>query len=197
MTASLMEMVLAIVIAGLIFASAIIPTTQTMVAYQEAEVDLRAGTLQATAAVRIEQVAACIWRDADPPANLDTLSKAQVSGVQVGDWELRQTGDYLEQNWASTSWSIIVQPVQTFALQYLMDDGSWTSSAAGPALEEVLAVRFDWSNPDNGRAYGGLTVAPDRAFSAGRIGLPQPDTSDPYDRADYEQSVTISLGSWQ
>ena len=36
MQASLVEIVLAIAIAGLIFASAIIPTTQTAVAYQEA-----------------------------------------------------------------------------------------------------------------------------------------------------------------
>jgi hypothetical protein len=197
MQASLLEMVLAITIAGLIFAAAIIPTTQTMVAYQEAEANVRTATSQATATVRAEQVAASIWRDADPPQDHDTLSTAQSSRMEVGDWELRKTADCFQQKWASTGWSPIAEPVQSFAFQYLLNDGSWAASATASELEDVLAVRFDWSDPDTGRTYGGLIVTPDHAFAAGLIELPQPDTSEPYSREDYERTVTLSLGSWQ
>ena len=197
MQASLVEIVLAIAIAGLIFASAIIPTTQTAVAYQEAEAELREATAQATATVRPEQIAAGIWRDADPPENHDALSRAQSSRLAVGDWQLRENSGQFEQKWDTSGWTPIAAPVQDFALQYLLNSGSWASSVSWTALEDVLAVRFDWSDPDNGRKYGGLVVAPDRAFSAGLIELPQPDTSKPYSRDDYEQTITFSLGSWQ
>jgi hypothetical protein len=197
MQASLVEIVLAIAIAGLIFASAIIPTTQTAVAYQEAEAELRQATAQATATVRPEQIAAGIWRDADPPENHDALSQAQSTHLTVGDWQLRENGGQLEQRWNARGWTPIAAPVQGLALQYLLSSGAWASSVSGTALEDVLAVRFDWSDSDNGRRYGGLIVAPDRAFSAGLIKLPQPDTSGPYNRDDHEQTVTLSLGSWR
>jgi hypothetical protein len=197
MQASLVEIVLAIAIAGLIFASAIIPTTQTAVAYQEAEAELRQATAQAIATVRPEQIAAEIWRDADPPQNHDTLSRAQSSRLAVGDWELRENRGQFEQKCSTSGWTPIAAPVQNLGFQYLLNSGAWTSSANGTALEDVLAVRFDWSDSDSGRKYGGLVVTPDRAFSAGLIELPQPDTSEPYRRDDYEQTITLSLGTWQ
>jgi hypothetical protein len=197
MQASLVEIVLAIAIAGLIFASAIIPTTQTAVAYQEAEAELRQATAQATATVRPEQIAAGIWRDPDPPDNHDALSQAHASRLAVGDWELRENRGQFEQKCSTSGWTPIAAPVQDLSFQYLLNSGAWTSSVSGGALDDVLAVRFDWSDPDSGRKYGGLVVAPDRAFSAGLIKLPQPDTSEPYRRDDYEQTITLSLGTWQ
>ena len=197
MSASLVEMVLAIAIAGLILAAAIIPTTETVVAYQQAEAELRQATSQATAAVRAEQVAANIWRDADPPTDHATLQRAWAGWLQVGGWELRQEEDRFEQKRDPTAWTPIAEPVQALSFQYLLNDGSWTTSVAEAQLDEVLAVRFDWGDPVSGREYGGLVLAPDRAFSTGLIQLPPPDTSEPYDREDYEQTVTLSLGSWQ
>ncbi len=196
MQASLMEMVLAIVIAGLIFASAIIPTTQTAAAYQENEADARQATWQATATVRTDQVAGNIWRDVDPPAGYDDLLTAQSDQLEVGEWELRQDTDRFEQNLDSGGWVAIAQPVENVAFQYLLNDGTWTSSASGQ-LDDVLAIRFDWSSTDNGRKYGGLMVAPDRAFSGGVVELFQGAGPATYSRPDYERTITFSLGSWQ
>lgn len=197
MQASLVEMVLAIAIAGLIFASAIIPTTQTVVAYQQTEAEVRQATSQAVAAVRPEQIAASIWRDIDPPGNHNALLQAQPTLFAVGNWQLREDSGQFEQSWNDGGWTPIATPVQNFAFQYLLNSGVWASSASGTELENVLAVRFDWTDPDNGRKYGSLAVVPDRAFSAGLIELPKPDTSVPYRREDYEQTITFSLGSWQ
>jgi type II secretory pathway pseudopilin PulG len=196
MHASLVEMVLAIVIAGLISASAIIPTTQTAVAYQKAETDVRQATWQATATVRTEQVAGSIWRDDEPPAGHDTLLTAQADQIEVGNWELRRDGYRYEQNLDSGAWTAIAEPVVSVSFQYLLNDGSWASSITAEQLDDVLAIRFDWNSSTNGRKYGGLVVAPDRAFSAGVIRLPVPDTSEPYSRAEYQRSFTFSLGTW-
>lgn len=197
MQASLLEMVLAISIAGLILAAAIIPTTESAVAYQKAEAELRQATSQAIAAVRAEQIAARIWRDAEPPADHATLQKAWAAWLQVGGWELRQDEDRFEQKSSSTTWTSIAEPVGSLSFQYLLNDGSWTTSVAEAQLGNVLALRFDWSDSDSGRDYGGLMLAPDHAFSIGLLQLPMPDISEPYDREDYEQTFTLSLGSWQ
>jgi len=197
MSASLLEMVLAIAIAGLIFAAAIIPTTQTVVAYQEVQAQTRQATRQGTAVVRPEQIAAVIWRDADAPENHDDLLKAQSNQLTVGDWELRLANKSFEQNRKSAGWAPIAEPVDSFAFQYLLSSGTWTSSVAKGQLGNVLALRFDWNDSDNGRKYGGLVVMPDQAFSSGLIELPQPDTSKPYKRKDYERTVNLSLGSWK
>jgi type II secretory pathway pseudopilin PulG len=196
MSASLIEMVLAIVIAGLIFASAIIPTTQTAAAYQENEADARQATWQVTATVRTEQVAGNVWRDAEPPDNHDALLKAMASQLWVGDWKLRHVAERYEQNGDSGGWATIAEPVENAAFQYLLNDGTWVSSA-NSQLDDVLAVRFDWSSTDNGRKYGGLMVAPDRAFSGGVVELFQGAGPATYSRPDYERTITFSLGSWQ
>ena len=197
MQASLLEMVLAIAIAGLIFAAAVIPTTQTAVAYQQAEANVRAATWQVTATVRAEQIAGGIWRDTDPPANHDALTRARPGRLQVGDWQLRQRDGSVEQKWKSGDWTPIAEPVQGLAFEYLLNSGSWTSSVNNAQLGDVLALQFGWSEPGTGRPYGGLAVAPDRAFSAGLIQLPQPTLSAPYKRKDYERAIAFSLGSWQ
>ena len=197
MGTSLVEMVLAIAIAGIIFASAIIPTTQMALAYQEAEAEVRQATSQATASVRPQQLVARIWRDASPPANHDALVRARARRLTVGNWDLRGSGGSFKQNWGTGGWTPIAAPVAGFSFEYLLSDGTWTSSVGSSSLGDVLAVRFAWNDPDNGRRYGGLTVAPDRSFSAGLIQLLQPDTSTTYERSDYERTITFSLGRWQ
>jgi hypothetical protein len=197
MNASLVEMALAIGIAGLIFASAIVPTTQSAIAYQQAEAELRQATAQATAATRAEQVAGSIWRDADPPGGHATLERARAVRLQVGDWKLRENGGSLEQQSKSTAWAAIAEPVQNLSFKYLLNDGSWATSVNKAQLGDVLAVRYSWADPDSGRTYDGRVIAPDRAFSAGLLKLPQPDTAQPYQRKDYERTLTFSLGSWK
>ena len=203
MTASLVEMVLAIAITGIIFVSAIVPTTQIMIAYQEAEAGVRGATAHAMAGVRVEQTAAAIWRDDDPPENHAKLAGLGNRLLEVGAWrlELRSRTDEIGQQhsggWASP-WTPLTGSVQTRSgftgmNRFLLNDGSWGPSGAA---DDVLAVQWGWADPGNGRQYGGLMVAPDRQFSAGLIELPQPETSVKYDRDDYERTMTLSLGSW-
>ena len=89
MYGSLLEMVLAIALTGLIFASAIIPTTQIVADYQKAEVDLQARTRHAMAGLRFEQVAGTTWRDPNGPAGTAALHTAQRSQLQFGRADLQ------------------------------------------------------------------------------------------------------------
>ncbi|MCK4342224.1 MAG: hypothetical protein KAY37_10940 [Phycisphaerae bacterium] len=197
MRASLVEMVLAIALTGIIFTAAIVPLIQAMVAFQEAELDLQTQTRQATATVRAEQLSAAIWRDADPPPNTALLQTARAKQLKVGDWELRAKAGRLVQKRKKGARSTLAEPVKAFSFQYCLNDGKWKSSASSGQLDQVLAIRCNWTDPASGLPFGGLVLAPDRAFSAGLIELPRPDTSKKYRRKDYERSLTLSLGSWK
>ena len=194
---SLLEMVLAIAIAGFIFAAAIIPTTQTISAYQEGETDLRQATLQEHACVRPQQVIEKIWRDADPPDGYDVLSRALTTELTAGEWALRESGGRLEQNLAGVGWSPIADPVTDFAFSYLLKDGTWVNSVGISDYDNVVAVRYSWTDSAANRAYSGEVLLPDRCHSGGRIDLSSPDTTSAYNRADYTRKFSISLGEWQ
>ncbi len=189
-------MVIAIAVAGIIFASAIIPTTQIMTAYQEAELDLRNMTTQCLAAVRIEQLVGSIWRDPNAPPGGLPLQAAAADRLQVGSWELRCNQGSIEQRHSGGTWTPVAGPVQSFGLQYLLADGSWTGTPPADQLSRIVAIRFAWVDPASGTPYGGQVVAPDHAFSAGLIQLSPPITTIPYRRADYEREISLPLGSW-
>jgi len=196
MNVSLIEMVLAIALSGLILASAILPTTQVMVAYQDAELEGRTMLAQTAAAVRAEQLVGAIWRDPNAPDGHATLQAALASQLQVGAWQLRASGNRLEQQRSTGGWAPIAQPVQGFSFQYLLDSGTWTAAPAAGELADVIAIRFAWSDPDSGLPYGGLVVTPDCSFAAGTISLETPSVSNPYRRTDYTRTMTLSLGRW-
>ena len=132
MNASLLEMVLAIALSGLIFASALIPTTQSMVAYQEAELDLQSMTAQTLALARAEQLAGAIWRDPNAPPDGAGLSAAAADQMQVGTWGLRQNGGHLEQQRQAAGWAVLAPAVQNFSFQYLLRSGVWTAAPRPP-----------------------------------------------------------------
>ena len=194
---SLLEMVLAIAIAGFIFAGAIIPTTQTIAAYQEGEAELSRATQQELARVRPEQILDGVWRDLTPPTGGGALTQAHAAELIVGTWELRASGGQLEQCVNGGSWSPLAVPIQNFALSYLRKDGAWVNAVGSAELDEVVAVRFSWEDAAVGRTYGDCVALPDRCFSGGVIELSSPDTSQPYQRADYTRLFSISLGEWQ
>jgi hypothetical protein len=194
---SLLEMVLAIAIAGIIFAAAIIPTTQTIAAYQAGEAEVRQAALQNRACVRPEQVIEKVWRDAAPPDGYDALGRAQAAELTIGAWALRESGGRFEQNRDGAGWSPIAEPVENLAFSYLGRSGIWVNSVDAADFDNVLAVRFNWTDAAAGRAYRGLGVLPDRCFAGGRIDLSPPDTSKAYQRADYTRKFSISLGEWQ
>lgn len=196
MNVSLIEMVLAIALSGLILASAILPTMQVMVAYQDAELNGQTMLAQSAAAVRAEQLAGAVWRDPNAPDGHATLQTASASLLQVGDWQLRTSGDQVQQRRSTGSWAPVAEPVQGFTFQYLLDDGTWTAAPAAGQLADVIAIRFSWSDSDSGLPYGGLVVTPDCTFAAGTISLETPSVSNPYRRTDYTQTMRLSLGTW-
>jgi hypothetical protein len=195
MNASLLEMVLAIALSGLIFASALIPTTQSMVAYQEAELDLQSMTAQTLALARAEQLAGAIWRDPNAPPDGAGLSAAAADQMQVGTWGLRQNGGHLEQQRQAAGWAVLAPAVQNFSFQYLLRSGVWTAAPAPADRANVLAIRYGWTDPASGLPYAGGFVAPDHAFAAGLISLQRPGLSTPYHRADYARQMTLTRGS--
>lgn len=196
MNASLLEMVLAIALSGLIFASALIPTTQSMVAYQEAELDLQSTTAQMLALARAEQLTSAIWRDPNAPPDGAGLSAAAADEMQVGTWGFRQNGGRLEQQPQFAGWSALTGPVQNFSLQYLLRTGVWTAAPAPADRANVLAIRYGWIDPASGLPFAGEFVTPDHAFAAGLISLQRPSLSTPYRRADYARQMTLTLGNW-
>lgn len=194
---SLLEMVLAITIAGIIFAGAIIPTTQTIAEYQECQADLARATRQELARVRPEQIIERTWRDLAPPVGYGALSRAYAAELTVAQRGLRASGEQVEQNEAGGDWTPIAAPVRNFSFGYLGKDGVWANAVASENLDDVVAVRFSWSDAESGRTYIGFALPPDRCHSGGRIELSSPDTPQPYQREDYTRKFSISLGEWQ
>ncbi len=196
MYGSLLEMVLAIALTGLIFAAAILPTTQIIADYQKAEVDLQTQTMHAMAALRFEQVAGMVWRDPNAPAGTAALQTARRNQVQVGTSELRQTGGALQQRVGGGAAATLVPSVTGFAYNYLLNNGSWTASPTAPQLDQVIALRSGWTAPGSNTPFRTLVVAPDRRFGAGLLVLPQPNTSQAYQRGNYRRNLTFTLGRW-
>jgi hypothetical protein len=196
MGTSLIELVLAMMIAGLIIAAAILPMTQAAVAYQETELAVRTATAQAMATVRLSQVAESIWRDDDAPPGLDIVRRARPSELTVGDWSVRQHSGWLEQSLGNRGWARIAGPVSDVTFVYLLSDGSQASSVASSRLDDIVAIRYSWRDAETGRRRVGRIVAPDGQFAGGVIALPQPDLSGTYRRDDFERRVSVSLGSW-
>jgi hypothetical protein len=197
MNASLIEMVLAIALTGLILASAVMPTVQTVVANQEAELDWQTMMTHSAAAIRAEQVAGMIWRDPNAPDGYFPLRAARVDQLQVGNWQLRADGTAIEQQAPSGSWTPIAGDVQGFGLQYLLNSGAWTSSPNAVELDKVIAIRFNWSQANHGLRYGGLLAVADREYSAGPLSLRTLGAGPAYRRSDYARHTTLSLGTWR
>lgn len=190
-------MILAIAIAGILFASAIIPTSRTIDAYQAGEANLREATLQNLARIRPQQVIEKVWRDAEPPAGYDAIARALTTELTAGSWALRESGGRFEQNRDDAGWSPIAEPVGDFAFAYLAKDGTWANSVAIADFDNIVAVRFGWTDTAVSRAYRGVVVLPDRCHAGGRIDLSPPNTSTAYHREDFTRRFSISLGEWQ
>jgi hypothetical protein len=196
MYGSLLEMVLAIALTGLIFASAIIPTTQIVADYQKAEVDLQARTRHAMAGLRFEQVAGTTWRDPNGPAGTAALQTAQRSQLQVGTSELREAGGALQQRIGGGSTATLVPSLTGFAYSYLLNNGTWAANPTAGQLGQIIALRASWTAPGSNTPFSTLVVAPDRRFGAGQLILPQPNTSQAYRRSNYVRNLTYTLGRW-
>lgn len=196
MSASLLEMVLAISIAGLIFACALIPMTQTVVAYQEAELNQQRLADHTLAVVRAEQIAGSVWRNPNAPADTAPLLTATASRLRTGTWELRARAGNVEQRRHGGRWGQLASPAASFSFSYLLNNGAWVSALNTAQRDRVIAVRANWTDSADNVPCGGATVFPDRAFSAAVLNLAQPPTGGSYERADLEHNLTFSLGTW-
>lgn len=197
MSLNLVEMALAIALAGLVFAGAIVPVTQTVVAYQESEDELRDVTTHYLAAQRVERLAASIWRAGDAPANHGTLQKAVATRLSVGVWDIHRNKQELRQEYKGGGAALIAQPIEKLGMQYLLDDGSWQTAVKTPDLGRVVALRYQWQDADHKRAYRGLIVPTDRVLADRSVALPKPLEVTTYRRSDYEQKVELKLEPWK
>jgi hypothetical protein len=196
MNVSIVEMVMAMVVFGIILASAVLPTVQVLVTYQEVDRCAQSLLAESAALVRAEQLLEAVWRDPNAPAGHGALLNAQAHQFQIGNWEWRGTGTQLQQQWQSGGWARLAEPVQTFAFEYLMNTGEWRTSVPSGSLAEIVAARFDWADPNSALSYGSQWVFPDYCFAAGLIGVHPVSFAPPYYRSDYERSAVFSLGMW-
>lgn len=198
MSASLVEMIAAIAIAGLIFAGALLPVTDTVHRYQVSETDLQQTTTQHLAALRVRQVAASIWRTGDPPGVHDVLKRATPTRLATTRWELRAGKDRLWQVYRGRKPAAIAQPVRKFALRYLLDTGQWIKTPRSSQLARIVAVRYGWIGPESTAVYVGVAVPGDRAFAGREVRLPKPKAGGkPYRRSDYERTIDLDVKEWK
>jgi hypothetical protein len=196
MSASLLEMVLAIALAGLIFAAAIIPTSQTLVDYQKSEIDLRNLSAHGMATVRFEQVAGGIWRDPNGPPGGASLQAASATQLRTSFWDLSRSSGRWQQRYQGGTAATLLPAVSSFTYQYLLSTGAWITSPTASQRSKIVAVRCNWTDPVSGLPLSSLAVLPDHRFSAGLLVLPQPATTQPYSRDNYHRNHTFSLGAW-
>lgn len=199
MRVSLVEMAVAIALAGLIFAGALIPVTQTVHAYQECEASAQRSSAHYLATLRVKQLAGSIWRQGDPPAGHDAMKDSSSSRVAVGDWEISAAHGSVLQRWKGQKAAVLAQPAETFSLRYLLDDGSWKSAVKETALAQVIAVRYQWTDSDSGYVCRGVALPTDKTFAGLSIILPESTSpsEEHYRRSDYERTIRLELKDWQ
>ena len=197
MSSSLMEMVVAISILGLVMTGLVVTTAKTVITYQAADAQVEASTRHAMAALRDAQIVGRTWRDADPPAGYGDLTTAEATEIRVGEWRLRASSGDLEQLRDGSTYAPLAENVAGLEFSYRVGGGAWIAQTLdADQLAALVAVKSRWTDAATGRVFGGITVLPDRQFSTGTIVLPSPDTSGTYSRSNHEQQVTMSLGSW-
>lgn len=196
MSSSLLEMVLAIALSGLILGSAIMPTISVMSDYERLQLDLRTTTAHALAAVRAEQIAGAIWRDPEPPAGLAPLGSAATNRLVVGDWTFTANSGRIEQACGNGPGAALTEAAAAFAGQYLRNDGTWTVNVPPGQLAGVVALRLGWREPDSNTPFSAVVVPLDTAFGAATLSLAAPQSSEPYNRAACERTVAFTIGSW-
>jgi hypothetical protein len=157
---------------------------------------VRTAAPHATAAVRIEQVGGSIWRDAAPPTGYGVLNTATATALNVGSWEVRRSSTRIEHEKSGVT-GVLATSVGSFQYDYLLLDGTWTSSSLDATeRDELVAIRATWTDTVSGRSCAARVLLSDRAFGGGSLALDAPDTSQAYVRVNYERDVTLTIGAW-
>jgi hypothetical protein len=191
---SLVEMVLAITLSGLLLAGAIAPVMSVMVAYQRTQPAANNGLLSDTAALRAATVAGSVWRDANAPAGLGNITVIGGSALTVGNWALTVNGGRLQQAWQGGTAAPLTTPIDQVSFQYQLDDGAWTSSVADTA--RVRALRLSWRDPNSLTTLRTTALTLDRALDAGALVVDQPTSGGTYNRSTYTRNVALTIGNW-
>ena len=195
MSASLLEMVMAISIAGLIFAGAILPVTETVRAYQESEASRQDSNAQHLAALRVHRITSSIWRDSDAPNDYGQLIKATSSQLGVGVWEITEKKQKLMQARGGKKPVVLAQPVKKFMLSYCLDDGSWVSTIKAGQYDRVVALRYQWSNGQS--IYSGVAVPTDKLFTGRSITVPEAKNGQVYRPVEHKKKHSFDVKPWK
>ncbi len=194
MSASLTEMIAAIVLAGVVFASALVPVTQMLVTYESTQQDSQVFMQHYLAGMRVQQLAAGTWRHDSPPPQHERPAAAKPTRFGVGDWTLRASSDGLEQVGPAGS-GLLAAPLNDFTLEYRLPGGTWDSSLSDAQVTLMQAVRYVWRDAE--RTYRGVAAMSDRALDAFSVELPAETTpGGTYRRDDHERNVTVRVEAW-
>ncbi|MBN2445850.1 MAG: hypothetical protein JXO22_03950 [Phycisphaerae bacterium] len=196
MSASLVEIVMAMVLAGLVFVGAMVPTTQTVVTFQRAEADSLQDGAQFLAARRVQQLAASVWRAADAPYNHALITEADHTRMTVGDWSIRERKNQVWLEDDSAGGAPLAGPVSDFELDYCVGGGKWVQKVSTAGFGSIVALRCAWTH--DGRTYR-TVVAPTDAWLAGRtLALPAAEEGKAiYRRSSYMSTVELDVEPWE
>lgn len=198
MSASLVELVVAIALAGILLSGALIPVTQTVHDYQVASAAVERSSEHALAGVRFEQVATAVWRFDDPPGDFGALTRAYSTSFAAGAWALDERDGMVRQARDGEAAAPLATDAKSFALSYRVEGGGWVSSVSAADFDALRAVRFTWSDAASGALYFGVCTPADAAFAGQQLGFPAAGTvSATYQRADHERSVALTVGVWK
>ncbi|MGE0481420.1 MAG: hypothetical protein AB7Q17_13210 [Phycisphaerae bacterium] len=198
MSLNLVEMVVAIVLAALVFSVALAPTYQVLATGERVETLVRELDAHATVATLIERRLQRVWRAAAPPPDSGTLDVAREREVRVGAWRLRAQGDRLQQSIrGGGGFQTLLRPVASVQFAYQTEDGAWVERLNhAAARDRVHAVRIRWTDPAAQRSYQALAGLADRQFAGAAVELPAPPDASGYRREDCTRVVALEVGVW-
>lgn len=198
MSLNLVELVLAIVLAALVFGVALAPTYQVLATGERVETLVRELDAHATIAVLIECNLARVWREPDPPPGAAPLDFAREREVRVGAWRLRVHGNQLQQRTSGGGgYQTLLSPIAAAQFAYQTDDGAWVDRLTTAAARgRARAVRVRWTDPTAQRSYQALVALADRQFANVTLELPAPPDAPDYRREDYTRTVALEVGMW-
>ena len=197
MSGSLAELIMSIVLTGIVVAGTVIPVTSSLHEYQQAEISLQCNEAHRLAALRIEAVVTTLWHGDEASDDQELLISAQPQQIGNSAFTLSCTNGVLTQKPANHAAATLATSLDGLTLEYLLSDGTWTSSVDSESLDTVTAVRYSWTDAANGHVYRGYVQSSESALSLATLMLEAAEDTDPfYRRTDYERSIALEVGTW-
>jgi len=175
MSTSLIEFVMALILSGVVFASAVIPTSSLLARQETLQQEARARARHQDASAQVQRVLTRIWRPEDAPTGYEPLTAATSQQVQVGTWTCSFAADGLQLTRNDGTPATLVGPLSEASFSYRLTDGDWAGSVSSDQFDQIVAIRYAWTDPDTSWAYGNLAVPTDRMFGDLTLKLPETD----------------------